>query len=183
MSEPDVQAQMRALLALADPERIRVLALIADRGLTATEIAGALALDSNAVAAHLTVLGRAGLVATEKSGHERRVRLQADRLAEIQAVCQARLAEYAVAETDTSIPDEIRQFFRDGRLTTFPSKQSRYLEILAVLVSDFTPETNYPEAEVNAILLRRHEDFATLRRDLVDFGFMTRAGGIYRRIR
>ena len=77
----------------------------------------------------------------------------------------------------------IRQFFQHGRLTTFPSKQSRYLEVLGVMSTDFALDSDYPEAEVNQILLRRHEDFATLRRDLVDFGFMTRSSGIYRRVR
>jgi hypothetical protein len=34
---------------------------------------------------------------------------------------------------------------------------------------------------VNDLLARFHPDFATLRRDLVDFGFLTRDHGIYRR--
>ena len=77
----------------------------------------------------------------------------------------------------------MRQFFRDGRLTSLPAKQTRYLELLEYLAGDFQIGTDYPESEVNAILLRRHEDFATLRRDLVDFDFMTRASSIYRRLR
>ncbi|MDP9356578.1 MAG: DUF2087 domain-containing protein, partial [Chloroflexota bacterium] len=44
----------------------------------------------------------------------------------------------------------------------------------------FEPGREYPEKEVNAILRSAHEDVATLRRDLVDFGFMVRANGIYR---
>ena len=82
-----------------------------------------------------------------------------------------------------SIPTGIRQFFKHGRLMSLPAKRSRYLDVLRVLANDFTHDTDYPENEVNAILIRRHEDFATLRRDLVDSGFMTRANGIYRRVR
>jgi hypothetical protein len=178
-----LEHELRSLCALVDLERIRILALIADRGRTAAEIAAGLGLDANAVAAHLTVLGQAGLVSTERSGHERRMRIHADRLGGIQAVCRARLAEHPAKGPDESIPAGVRQFFRGGQLTAFPAKHSRYLDVLRVLVEDFEPAIDYPEAEVNSILLRRHEDFATLRRDLVDSGFMTRANGIYRRVR
>jgi DNA-binding transcriptional ArsR family regulator len=171
----------RWLAALADVDRIRILALIADRAMTAAEIVAESGLEQDAVAAHLAVLGQAGLIATSKDGHERRVQLRAERLEQIAAACQEYLAADSPANGGVGIPPGIRQFFRDGRLTGFPSKQSRYLEVLAVLAGDFSPETDYPEAEVNQILLRRNEDFATLRRDLVDFGFMTRANAIYRR--
>jgi DNA-binding transcriptional ArsR family regulator len=174
----------RLLAALANLERLRILALIADRAMTAAEIVAESGLEQDTVAAHLAVLGQAGLIATSKDGHERRVQLRTERLGQIEAACQEQLAARAPSgDASATIPAGIRQFFRDGRLTGFPSKQSRYREVLAVLAGDFSPETDYPEAEVNQILLRRNEDFATLRRDLVDFGFMTRANAVYRRTR
>jgi len=178
-SEPKDE-EVRALLALANVERIRILALIADQELTTAGIAAALELSPEAVTAHLATLGKAGLIATSKDRHERLVQLRVERLEEIEAFCHGQLT---TDDGSATIPPGIRQFFQHGRLTTFPSKQSRYLEVLAVISTDFAPETDYPEAEVNQILLRRHEDFATLRRDLVDFGFMTRSSGIYRRVR
>ena len=38
----------------------------------------------------------------------------------------------------------------------------------------------YAEAEVNDLLRPAHEDVATLRRELVDYGFLARADGVYR---
>jgi hypothetical protein len=172
---------LKLLAALANVERIRIVALIADRAMTAAEIVAETDLGQEDVTAHLTVLGQAGLIATSKDRHERRLTLRTDRLDQIAAACKERLATGQPPDDGAGIPPGIRQFFRDGRLTNIPSKQSRYIEILSVLVEDFEPETAYPEAEVNQTLLRRNEDFATLRRDLVDFGFMTRANGIYRR--
>jgi hypothetical protein len=177
----DAEPEMRALLALADVERIRILGLIAERGLTTAEIVSTLVMDTSAVTEHLTMLGQAGLIVASRDGHERRIQLRADRLAEIQGWCQERLVANSAAGFDESMPTGIRQFFQHGRLMSLPAKRSRYLDVLRVLADDFTHDTDYPESEVNAILLRRHEDFATLRRDLVDFGFMTRANGIYRR--
>lgn len=176
--------ELRTLLALANAERIRILALIADQELTSAGIAAALDVSPEVVTAHLSILGRAGLIATSKDRHERRVQLRVERLEEIEASCREQLRTGNEEDDGSSaIPPIIRQFFQHGRLTTFPSKHSRYLEVLGVLITDFMPDSDYPEAEVNQILLRRNEDFATLRRDLVDFGFMTRSAGVYRRIR
>jgi hypothetical protein len=176
--------EARTLLALANAERIRILALIADQELTSAGIAAALDMAPENVTAHLSILGQAGLIATSKDRHERLMQLRMERLEEIEASCREQLRTGNQADDGSSdIPPTIRQFFQHGRLITFPSKHSRYLEVLGVLITDFAPHSDYPEAEVNQILLHRHEDFATLRRDLVDFGFMNREKGIYRRIR
>jgi hypothetical protein len=47
-------------------------------------------------------------------------------------------------------------------------------------MSGFTAGRDYDEREVNAILGRAHDDVATLRRELVGYGFMSRARGTYR---
>ncbi|MCC2626874.1 MAG: hypothetical protein K0S14_524, partial [Thermomicrobiales bacterium] len=44
----------------------------------------------------------------------------------------------------------------------------------------FAPDRAYREAEVNDLLREAHDDVATLRRELVDYGFMVRDRGIYR---
>ena len=46
----------------------------------------------------------------------------------------------------------------------------------------FETERRYPEAEVNAVINQVHEDHATLRRLLVDYRLMERAGGVYWRV-
>ena len=72
-------------------------------------------------------------------------------------------------------------FFRDGRLTSLPGR-SRYLAAaLGVLADRFEPERAYPEPEVNAVLEGDAPDPATLRRLLVDHGFLERQHGVYRR--
>jgi hypothetical protein len=73
-------------------------------------------------------------------------------------------------------------FFRDGRLTSLPSKRSVRLAALAVLARRFERGRRYPEREVNALLADDAPDVATLRRLLVDEGFLARAGGEYWRV-
>ena len=75
----------------------------------------------------------------------------------------------------------VRETFVDvaGRLTAIPVQRKKRLAVLRWMVEDFQPGRLYPEAEVNAIIARRHPDFAALRRYLVDEELMQRRQGIY----
>jgi hypothetical protein len=66
-----------------------------------------------------------------------------------------------------------------GRLLGIPAQRKKRLAVLRWLAEEFQPGRRYPEAEVNRIIGRRHPDFATLRRLLVDEELMQRRGGIY----
>jgi hypothetical protein len=60
-----------------------------------------------------------------------------------------------------------------------PAQRSRRLIVLDHLAGAFEPGVTYPEREVNAILGGFHDDYATLRRYLVDEGFLSREDGAY----
>lgn len=66
-----------------------------------------------------------------------------------------------------------------GGLLAIPAQHKKRMVILRWLVEDFQPGRRYPESEVNLIIGRRHPDFATLRRYLVDEELMQRSRGIY----
>jgi hypothetical protein len=66
-----------------------------------------------------------------------------------------------------------------GHLLSIPVQRKKRLTVLRWLVEDFKPARRYPEAEVNRMIARRHPDFATLRRYLVDEELMQRRRGIY----
>lgn len=77
----------------------------------------------------------------------------------------------------------IRNFITpEGRLKQIPVKQPKLKIVLAHLAEQFEPGRRYPEAEVNEVLKRFHEDFCTLRRNLVDYRLLERAGGEYWRV-
>ena len=65
------------------------------------------------------------------------------------------------------------------RLVSIPAQRTKRLAILRWLVDDFQRGRRYTEAEVNRTISRRHPDFATLRRYLVDEELMQRQRGIY----
>jgi len=68
---------------------------------------------------------------------------------------------------------------RDGRITALPAKRSRRLMLLDHVAQLFDVGVRYSESEVNRTLLALHEDYAALRRCLVDEGFLSRDHGVY----
>jgi hypothetical protein len=70
-------------------------------------------------------------------------------------------------------------FVKDGRLVLMPTKRSKRLVVLDHLAQQFEPGRTYTEAEVNDRLERYHDDYAALRRYLVDEGFLTREANVY----
>jgi hypothetical protein len=73
-------------------------------------------------------------------------------------------------------------YLADGHLRVIPSKRSRKIIVFRWLADKFIAGRRYSEIEVNETLRAVHEDYATLRRDLCDYGFMERHGGEYWRI-
>jgi hypothetical protein len=73
-------------------------------------------------------------------------------------------------------------FNTDGTLKSLPSKQKKKLVLLQEISKQFTSGKDYSEKEVNEILKKIFDDFVTLRRDLIEYGFLVRSndGKIYR---
>ena len=74
-------------------------------------------------------------------------------------------------------------FVRDGRLIALPRRRPLLLAACALLTERFERDRLYDEAEVNAFLADDAPDPATLRRLLVDHGYLGRRNGTYWRER
>lgn len=71
----------------------------------------------------------------------------------------------------------LRAYFKegtDGPLSTFPRKEKRKIAILQQLIHRFEPTRKYTEIEVNEVLKEAFPDFVTLRRYMIEYGFMDR---------
>ena len=78
-------------------------------------------------------------------------------------------------------PAELARFFRGDRLEVIPRRETDRRAVLGFIAQRFERGRDYPEAEVNSLLLSAHDDIAMLRRYLVDAGLLTRTSGRYRR--
>lgn len=84
--------------------------------------------------------------------------------------------------TDKERADIIKTYFNEnGGLKNFPAKEKRKIIILSEMMKNFSPGKKYKEREINRILMRIYEDHATIRRALIEYGFMDRTndGGSY----
>ena len=80
---------------------------------------------------------------------------------------------------DAETASVLRRFVRDGRLTALPTAEGKKRLLLDVICQDLEPGRRYSEPEVNLVLRRWHDDVASLRRWLVDLGYLDRAAGEY----
>jgi hypothetical protein len=99
------------------------------------------------------------------------------------SVSHPKLDEIPIAERDTIL----KAFFKEGAagpLNNYPAQDKKKLVILAHLAGMFEGSKTYTALEVNQKLKSRFEDPATLRRDLIEFGFFERSpdGREYRRL-
>ncbi|MCR8843939.1 DUF2087 domain-containing protein [Paenibacillus sp. SC116] len=62
----------------------------------------------------------------------------------------------------------------DGKLKTFSMKEKSKLVVLREIAKRFQTGTIYSEKEINAVLKAVYDDYVTLRRYLIEYGFLDR---------
>lgn len=67
-----------------------------------------------------------------------------------------------------------KYFRKDGRLDRYPVKAKDQIVVLRKAVTLFEPNRSYSEMEVNHLLESIFEDYAIIRRNLIEHGFMER---------
>lgn len=67
------------------------------------------------------------------------------------------------------------------RLKTFPPKEKKKVVILRTIAKEFEEGIRYSEVQVNEILKDIYPDYVTLRRYLIEYGYLerTRDGSAY----
>ncbi len=78
--------------------------------------------------------------------------------------------EQAYAEHRTVVD----RFLQGGRLTSWPSKRRTRAHLLLHLVTYFEPGRTYTEKQVNEILAALWQDYAFMRREMVEYGYLVR---------
>jgi DNA-binding CsgD family transcriptional regulator len=82
---------------------------------------------------------------------------------------------YAVTEEERE--KILRTYFPQGlsgSLKELPAKEKRKIIVLKAIAGRFERVRRYSEKEVNEVLKAAHPDFATLRRYMIEYGFMDR---------
>lgn len=183
--EERIETLLRALKTLADLSRLRILGAVATQERTVEELADLLELKAPTVSHHLARLRELDLIQTRADGVTRWNSLNQagiERLAKLLAAPEVVATAAAEVEGAAWERKVLRDFLDESeppRLREIPAQRKKRQVILRWLADQFAWERDYSEKEVNAILQRRHEDTATLRRELIGERLMARDGGRY----
>ncbi len=169
---------------LGHPARLLILNLLRTKPRHGEELAAILRLNQATVSHHLSRLAEVRLVESERSQYYQTYSLKGrvlnKRLGEVVFLSQPDIS--ARVREDAYRAKVLKTFLRRGRLTSLPAQLKKRQIILAKLAEEFEPGRDYPEREVNQILVEFHDDVASLRRELVGLRLMERRRGIYRRL-
>ncbi|MCP4546168.1 MAG: metalloregulator ArsR/SmtB family transcription factor [bacterium] len=170
--------------ALGNLQRLKIIGLLASRSAVVEEIAAALELSPATISHHLRVLRQVGLLDVDSDQQYRIYSLRERRLKQMsrELLRLDTLREGAGAFPEGAFESKVlSNFVKRGKLVTIPAQRKKREVILKWLVEHFKREQDYPESEVNRIIGRFHEDFCTLRRELIMARLLTRERNIYRR--
>ena len=167
--------------ALADANRLKIVGLLARQAYSVEELAALLKLKPSTVSHHLARLTQVGLVSARTESYYNVYRLEEKALEEKTRRLLSR-EDFRTAIEDVDLDTYDRKVVadytrKDGALKTIPAQRKKLEAVLRYIVRAFEPGKRYSEKQVNKILGHYHEDTASLRRELVGFGLMQRAGG------
>ncbi len=167
--------------ALAEPNRLRIIGLLAQKPQSVEQLATTLRIGESTVSHHLSKLGDAGLVSARAEGYYSIYALHTGALAAMakKILHEEALPGLALGMDVDAYDRKVLSTFSDasGRIKAFPVQEKKFLVILRHILGEFEPGIRYTEKRVNQILARYSSDTATLRRSLVEHGFMAREGG------
>lgn len=183
MATKDLSRLLSFFKALADESRLRILGVLANKSCSVEELAELVQLKGPTVSHHLAKLKELELVVMRPEGNTHLYSLNSETLHRLSKDLLTPEVVGSLVEDDVSDAWEkkvLRDFLVDGvRLKEIPASRKKRDVILKWLVAQFEPGVRYPEPKVNETILRHHEDFATLRRELIGAQLMERERGFY----
>jgi hypothetical protein len=135
------------------------------------------------VSHHLSKLSEAGLVSGRTESYYNIYELESETL---RGIAQSLLSNEALpavaAMVDTNaynrkVLDDF--LLPDGSLKSIPAQRKKLEAVLLHINRDIEPGVRYTEKQINEILSHYHQDTATLRRELIGYRILSRAGGEY----
>ncbi|MBE0335331.1 DUF2087 domain-containing protein [Paenibacillus sp. 23TSA30-6] len=172
--------------ALADPTRMRILLLLSRGEMHGQALAEKLNLSQPTVTHHASKLRVAGLIKERRDKNTVYFTLNPELIrqhaeATVRFIFEKGEGEEEMSEVNETLEATVlRNFFsKDGKLRQIPSQYKKKLIVLQMLAEKLEPGRVYPERELNEWIKQYHEDFATIRRELIMHQFMYREREMY----
>ena len=171
---------------LADKSRLQILKSLAVEDMYVERLAERLGLTPSTISFHLKKLSDAGAVTAYKSQYYMMYSLHKE-------IFQTSILEILQQESDEAQKQAQRDadyrkrvidaFFEYGKLKSIPAQLKKERIVLEVIAEAFDFDRMYSEREVNMIIADFHDDFCTIRRDMVGERLLGRTGIEYWRMK
>ena len=177
---------IRLFKCLSDKSRLQILKSLTIEDMYVERLAERLGISAPTVSFHLKKLADAGAVTSYKSQYYMMYSLNKEVFeVSILKIIQEESDEAAVLEKrDAEYRRKvIDAFFEYGKLKSIPSQRKKERIVLEVIADAFEYDRIYTEREVNILIADYHDDFCTIRRDMVAEGLLNRDAGGYWRVK
>ena len=176
---------VRLFKCLADKSRLQILKSLAIEDMYVERLAQRIGVSAPTISFHMKKLAEAGAVTSYKSQYYMMYSLNKE-------VFETSLLDILQEKSDEADLQQQREeqyrqrvidaFFEYGKLKSIPAQRKKERIVLEVIAQSFEYGRIYTEREVNIIIADFHDDFCTLRRDMISEGLMARDAGGYWRV-
>jgi len=167
---------------LADNSRLRIISNLMETPMYVELLAERLDLTPSTISFHLKKLEEAGLVYSTKEQYYVLYNINAQ-------VLESTLKDFIKPDSgEKQLQREreenyrqkvIEAFFEYGKLKAIPVQRKKRRIVLEEIVKSFDAGRVYTEKEVNIIIADFHDDFCTIRREMISENLMSREKGMY----
>lgn len=175
---------LKLFKGLADRSRLQILKSLLEEDMYVERLAQRLELTPATVSFHLKKLMDAGAVSSRREQYYTMYSINKE-------VFQCRILDILGEKSSDAQRQQEREaryrqrvldsFFEYGRLKSIPAQRKKERICLEEIAKELELGRPYPERELNQVLLRFHQDYCTLRRDMISEGILRREDGLYTR--
>lgn len=167
---------------LGDKSRLSILSNLINEPMYVELLAERLNLTPSTVSFHLKKMEEAGLVHSKKEQYYMIYEIdeQLLNMSLMDFVHQENSEEKKQREREEEYRNKvISSFFQYGKLKSIPVQRKKARIVYEEILKAFEPNRKYTEREVNIIIADYHDDFCTIRRDMISENLLEREGNIY----
>ena len=176
---------LKLFKGLADRSRLQILKSLLEEDMYVERLAQRLELTPATVSFHLKTMMDAGAVSSRREQYYTMYSINKE-------VFQCRILDILGEKSSDAQRQQEREaryrqrvldsFFEYGRLKSIPAQRKKERICLEEIAKELELGRPYPERELNQVLLRFHQDYCTLRRDMISEGILRREEGLYTRL-
>lgn len=166
---------------LADKSRLQIITSLTKEDMYVERLAERLGLSPPTVSFHLKKLELAGIVAARKEQYYTMYSLCRNALTfNVLEIILKNISDNAEDERDAAYRQSVLSNFMEyGKLKSIPTQRKKRNIVLEEISKSFELNKKYTEREVNIIIADFHDDFCTIRREMIGLKLLIRKDGIY----